>query len=437
MTDIKEIKRKFFNSHKLGTGEVYLILKENPEIDFSNQIIKAAVRNYAFDPQCENRAWYINNIIKKTKQKDKIINKVLHILNDTKYDNHEYALDLLCNLTVLFYKNGYEQAKIILYQRAEKNVNEDYPICGFYQLIEMDGLSGLLKVAEITGKIISKDADFTEDGWMVDSFQARNKRIDVYSELEQAGRSNKFIKLFYQTISGNKVRQPKRKKKTYNYETITVDIINNKRLYLTEERVNSVSNEDFEKLAKDFLTEKGKSRKEKYLYIFSKRKFPFDYKYLFKIVMKPNPRDTRIVEYALEALQYFKSEEIRSLVINKLKGEKFRIDYLPLLVSNYQEGDAELLCKIANKSTYTHALNYIFADIYKANMAKECREPLEIIYNKMNCGICRINIIETLAKNGVLSTHIFRELQYDCDKDVRSFYKKNKQTYEHTIKRIE
>ena len=64
MKNTAHIKRQFFNSLKRGTGEAYLIAKENPTIDFSNLIIKGALTNYAYDGQSENsRAQYIFDLI--------------------------------------------------------------------------------------------------------------------------------------------------------------------------------------------------------------------------------------------------------------------------------------------------------------------------------------------------------------------------------------
>jgi hypothetical protein len=139
-------------------------------------------------------------------------------------------------------------------------------------------------------------------------------------------------------------------------------------------------------------------------------------------------------------LKYFKNDEIRDFVLAKLKSNKRKIaEYLPLLVSNYQKGDYKLLNDIVNRAdnpNLIHSLNYYFVDIYKANPTKECKEPLELIYNKMNCGICRINIIRILSDNEVLSDSIFNELQHDSDDEVRQFYRKKKKNYGNTNKRI-
>lgn len=57
---MSDIKSRFFDSLKRGTGEAYLILKENPTVDFSTYVIKGALRNFAYDGQSESsRAQYI------------------------------------------------------------------------------------------------------------------------------------------------------------------------------------------------------------------------------------------------------------------------------------------------------------------------------------------------------------------------------------------
>lgn len=53
------LREKFRSAIKRGTGETHLIMMENPKMDFSSDIIKAALTNYAYDSQSEgSRADY-------------------------------------------------------------------------------------------------------------------------------------------------------------------------------------------------------------------------------------------------------------------------------------------------------------------------------------------------------------------------------------------
>ena len=73
MNETTEIKRKFYNSLKRGTGEAYVIAKNNPTIDFSNYVIKGVLKNFAYDGQSEgSRAQYIFDIISTTQKQTKI-----------------------------------------------------------------------------------------------------------------------------------------------------------------------------------------------------------------------------------------------------------------------------------------------------------------------------------------------------------------------------
>lgn len=221
MTNSTNIKRQFFDSLKRGTGEAFFILKDNPTIDFSDLIIKGAINNYAYDTQCEDsRAFYINGLIKKSKQKNKIIDAVLNELQKQKDDF--YNLDQMCDLAVYFYKRGRQEAADALRKRFDKNLKKDYQFCGQGQLMEIDGLSGLLTVAETIGEILYNDTNDSESCWRVDNFQKKNKSIDVYAELEKAGKKNKYIKAYLISILKDRNTKTERHTKIerWSYELV-------------------------------------------------------------------------------------------------------------------------------------------------------------------------------------------------------------------------
>ncbi len=429
MTNTADIKQQFVNSLKRGTGEAYLILKDNPTIDFSDLIIKGAVTNYSYDNQSEgSRANYIYRFIQKSKQKDKIIKAVLTKLQSEKKDY--YGLDQMCDLAVKFYKAGYIDAKTALYNRFEKNILDGYEFCGEEQLMEIDGINAVLKVAEIVGKTLFENPDFYEDSWRIDDFQKRNKSVDVYTELNKASAKNKYIKAYYNSIIANKWTIPRRRKiKRFTYELIKEKIENEEYGFLSSKRNNELTEIEVEKLATEFLTEKDNQKKEKYLRFFSSRKFPFSYKPIFQIANGKNPKGTRMVEFAVEALKHFSAKDIRQLALNKLNTIKNPCDYLNLFVSNYKKGDYKLLTEIANRSDdydFIHSIVFGFIDIYEANSTKECKEPLEIIYSKINCGLHRKDIVKILFDNNVMSDKIFAELEFDSEHEVRKMYRQYK-----------
>jgi hypothetical protein len=75
--------------------------------------------------------------------------------------------------------------------------------------------------------------------------------------------------------------------------------------------VEDLSKEEVVQLANSFFSEADKYVQARYLMFFRASKFSFDYQPLLKIAREKNPRNTRLVEFALEALQYFSADEIR------------------------------------------------------------------------------------------------------------------------------
>jgi hypothetical protein len=424
------IRKQFFSSIKRGTGEAYIIFQNHPKINFSDLIIKGAIKNFAYDEQCEgSRAKYIYGLIKKDKWRLKIIAEVLKNLEIEKEDY--YSLDQMCDLAILFYKAGHINAMMSLHKRFDKNGIGGYESCGQDQIIELGGLVGLLKVAEFRGKMLLKNKNDWEDSWIVDEFQRKNKKIDVCYELKMASKINNFIAAYYNSIVQNKINRPRIKKiKRFSYELIKRKIDNNKLFIISGERANELTEDEVRKLANEFLKEKDSKRKESYLRFFSASKFPFDYKPILKIATGRNPRGTRLVEFALKALGQFSNKEIRNFAITRIKNVENPCNYLCLLICNYKKGDNRLLSEIANRSDnydYVHSIVDEFVNIYKANPTPECKQPLELIYKKMNCGIHRIDIINLLSKNRVLSENIINELQYDSYNPVRKLFRKIKQ----------
>lgn len=429
MNDTANIKRQFFDSLKRGTGEAYILLKENRHIDFSDLIINGAIKNYSYDNQSEgSRADYIYRLIRNSKQKDKIVKSVLTKLLSEK--NDDYGLDQMCDLAVKFYKAGYSEAKEVVYKRFEKNVLDDYSFCGTEAIMELYGVEGVLKVAELVGKILKENSDDYESSWRIDDFQKRNKQVDIYKELEKASLQNEFIKVYYNSIQQNKWTLPRHRKiKRFTYKLVKEKMESKRFGFLSSDRNNELTENEVEKLANEFLTEKDNQKKELYLRFFSARKFPFDFTPIFKIANERNPNNTRLVEYAIEALKHFKADEIRQFAIDRIKTKKNPADFLCLLVSNYKNGDYKLLTEVINRSNdydYIHSIVFGIIEIYEANPTKECQEPLELIYHKMNCGLHRIDIVKLLIENKVLSDKLLKELEFDSDDDIRKIYRRKK-----------
>ena len=427
MSTLIEIKKDFWNSIKCGTGKAFIIQKTYPNINFKREIYKAAIINYAYDRQCEgNRAFYIHQFIKRTKDSNDLQKMILDrfaIENDDFYN-----LDQMYDLAVLFYDNGKGNISVpeILRNRftISPAIHNEY--CGEDQILKVFGIDGVLIIANVIGKQLLENKGPSPCSRKIEEFQKKNKGINVFEQLEINSKNNGFVRKYYESITNN--RQPifKRKKiKKYTYQLISQRIKENKFKIISAERANELSDIEVINLSKDFINEKSISLKEGYLNFFRNRKFPLDIKYLLSILETKKYKNTYFLDLACESLKFFKSKELRELLFTKIDQLDKSPEYLYLLMSNYEDGDGVFLNGIIDKCKNQHSihrLTFILLDIYQFNNTMDCKGPLLKLYDILTCGLCRKNVIEILYNNGVLSDSILMEIKYDSQLVTKKNY---------------
>ena len=306
------IRKRFKSAIKRGTGEAHLIMKSNPAMDFTNDIINAALTNYSYDNQSEgSRATYVFELIELSQNKEKIKKAIIHGLLTERQDT--WALDQLFDLSALFAKQGDKAAKKAIYKRFYKKTIQGSEWVGQDAILEMDGLEGLKYIAETKGKIIANNPEEYDDSFMVDFFQEENPTLKVYEELEKASESNNYIRIYLDSIKKHKFEQTKRERPIYNYEIVKERIDKDIIVPLAPAYSKDLSDTDIQKLANDFLNEQIRGKLEKYLRVFDKIKYPYDYSRILEIAKRPNNKKDSLIEYAVNALRYFSGNDIRDL----------------------------------------------------------------------------------------------------------------------------
>jgi hypothetical protein len=420
----KNLKNQFLNSLTRGTGEAYLIAKGNPNIDFSNQIIKGALNIFAYDGQCEgNRAQYIFDIISTSKQKNKIRKAILKGL--AKENDDTWNLTHLFALTKLYAEKGDTEAKQAIYDRFLNNPIFGSDWVGYSEILELDGFDGLLYISEKFGKYLEQNPDDWQDDSIISEFQEENKHLNVYNKLEKKAKKNKFIRIYLDAVYRNNNSRKKNNSKPTIFKDIIDEIYNSKPI-LSFRRKNNLTEEEVTLIAEKLIIETNKSKIEKLLSIFDRYRFPLDSEVILNFATQKRSSKYSIVENALYALQHLESKSIRRFALDKIQNSKNPIDYLEILVSNYKKGDHKILTEIVAKTNdedKIESLAGIFTEIFKANKTKKCKEPLEILYNKMNCGIHRNGIIEILTESAVLSKKIKKEMKFDSYLKTRELVK--------------
>lgn len=421
------IKQQFRQSIRSGTGAAYFLARDNPAIDFSKEIIQAALANLSYDNQSEgDRSDYVARLANLSARKPDIIERILQGLATERED--VWALEQLFNLAATFAEQGVGKARRAVRRRYLRPPSEHADWCGADALIRVYGVRGLMVVAKARGRAMVENSADHEDSFLVDGFQELHPEIDVRAEMARAATSDEHIKKYLDEVERSRLSATQRPKPSPGtYELVKAIVDSGRPRYVPPGRVRGLSAADVQKLADDFLKETDLAKRERYLNLFSKTKYPFDHQPILEMARGTVSRKNRLAEQACRALRYFRADDIRQFAVEKLRRTNRPVVYLPLLISNYRDGDHLLLAGIADKHknmNTVHALACEYIDIFRANTTRRCRGPLELLYEKLNCGMHRCDLLEILQDNGVLSDKLLHEMVFDSYDGVRALHER-------------
>jgi hypothetical protein len=405
------LNKKFLYALKKGTGEAYKILKKHPNIDFSDEIIAGAVKNLAYDAQCEgSRGEYIFGLIQLSQQKEKIRAEIFAAFEAVANEN--WDVHQLYNILSLY---NDAQARAAIYKRFEKDAANGFED-GETTILKLDKLAGLQRIIAARERLCAeKDENFYDNiTYLMDRFQDDKPTIDFRGVVSD---------IYLEKYEEMKAKQATRPSSYgFDYEKVVEKIKNNEFIHFRRHNLTDI---DIKKLADDFLKETDKKKWVNYLSLFSHVQFPYHYEFIFNMIKDKNAKKDNLLTNGIDALAFFQSPAIREYALEKLSERVVSEDYMVLLMNNYEESDSKMLSEAAQKTRSQdklHELMGSFMKIYRNNYTKSCKMPLEILYQKTTCALCRCEILEILHKNEVLSDEILSEMQYDCNANIRELY---------------
>ncbi|MFA6072328.1 MAG: hypothetical protein WC810_27515 [Janthinobacterium sp.] len=419
MNQTTQIKRQFRSSIRRGTGEANLLIRKNPKIDFSADIIKASLRNFAYDGQCEpSRAPYLFELICLSGQREKIRQAVLRGLATEHADT--WSLSQLFDLGKIFAQQGDGEARKAVYDRFFNNPIEGADWMGYAEILELDGVEGLKFIAEKIGRSLVNNPDDWQDMSIIAHAQEINPQIKVIQVLEEAGQSNPFIRTYLENVQRTEDEAKPDTRKVTGEKNVVEEILSVKMHPDLSKR--NLSDAELQLIAERLLVEKNNTNKEKLLAVFGEVRFPLDEQVILEFASDKARSQNRIANLALDALTFLTSESIRTFVFERIHRSNNPGPLSRVLKSNYKKGDGKLLAELVGRykrEDVIESLAISYVDVYKSNRTKECKEPLEALYNKLTCAIHREDIVKLLIENDVLSDQIKEEIEFDCEDSTR------------------
>ncbi|MDF7812294.1 hypothetical protein [Hymenobacter sp. YC55] len=422
MNETTRIKRIFRNVIQRGTGRAHLLIRDYPKVNFSHEILKAAVNNYAYDPQCEgSRGPYIVELINMCTQKEILTQRVLQKLLEQK--ENTWGLDQLFDIARILAQAGNMEARTIFYKRLALGSLPEYACAGIYEAVELDGIEGMKRAAEVIGQVLATDYNETEDDSLIKYTQDENPGVRVEDELHKAAQTNEYIARYLVAVNKSRHQESEQPPGTaLGFQFIQQIIAQKLKQRLFKSVTNRLTRKQVRELADACMLETDRARQSIYMQVFRYVKFPYGYELLLTLAQQPPRPNDRLVEDAVMALQFFKAPAIREFALVALNSSKTPSLYVDLLINHYRQGDHTLLHQLAEQAKTELEIENLASSyclIYRKHKTKQCLKPLNKIYHRMNCGIHRGQVVEIMLRRGVLPNKIRDEVLFDSYTSVR------------------
>ena len=406
-----------------GLGRALLYLRDHDAAPHREAILHARLHNTVFDRQVNgSNAEYIFEAIGLTGEATLYRDRLLEALRQPADEHH---LRQICDLLRCFAQQGDRIARQALYDAFDQ---DEAIYETMFAIVELDGLSGFLHVADGVGASAEEDEEFWEGAYFLNQLDEKYGKEIARKSVAAAAMENPRIAAYLAAIEKEETKGASPKRTRFDPKTMGHDELRamaaNKASWSPARLRNwgkRASENDISRLAEDIVAETDPVKLHAYLCVFAERPFPNGPTPLFKFV---DSSDGRVVHAAISALGTFRHPEVRGLALTLLNTHRAWAA-LDLLVSNYEEDDHLLVERaLAQPAEQDEDEQHWFEMgvlvLFEQYPSVAATPSLRFIYERGRCFMCRYGTVELLHRLGTLPETIRRECEFDADFDLRA-----------------
>jgi hypothetical protein len=415
---------KFRDALQKGLGRAVLYVKEHGAEKVQDDILHACLRNLSYDPQIEgHRVRYLFSLIDLTKNDLFYCQRILEALPNVTNNWDEYQL-----ITLLrgFAQRGDEAARKALYAKFEEQQIGD-PWSASEQIIELDGLEGLLYVVETLGARLLREPDFTEDSYMIRQAYEQFGEETVTAALLERAESSDNVRAYLDKVVNNQeiaIRPFSRQRLELTLANILSQIETGAerfgRYYYL--RVgHDAREEDIEPLFTGLLSETRTDQLLRYLWLFTKRAVPRLDKRLFELALSEAEDLQRAAIGVIANIQDPSVHDFALRLLEEQPHSAYR-DAIELFAKNYQAGDHKFIESLLDSRSDPDAIHGLGLDLI--NLAEEqpyqeLKNCVLWVYEHTPCAHCRSEVVRILIKRNWASEVLLLECLWDVFDETR------------------
>jgi hypothetical protein len=410
----------------LGLGRAVLFLQTNDSAPYRDDILSTCLHNDVYDNQVNgSRPEYLFDIVRASTDEYYIRTRLIEAMAHLEDGGDGWMVSILMRM---FAQEGDQEAREALINSIERDPTEDHPALG--QMIELDGLAGLVFVAECLGDRGSSDPGYSDnDALLADAIDRFGEDI-VWQTLDARSGASSQVSLFTNLARerrewrASNPRPERTRASDLGFEQFRslIDDASMSR-YFPQGWGLAASDSDLRLAAEELtkLSEDDTYRLVRYLRIFRLRPFPLSHSVLIRLWTNGNEE----VRYgAVAALSKLQHPDVRQLGLQLTKSDDPRLRGLALnlIYTDPQPDDHVVMEAIIDRETDENALHQIGMSVLGAADLCQSNGPTDAllkVYERGPCAFCRESVVKRLIELDALPRSIADECLFDQNLETR------------------
>ncbi|MDR7305874.1 hypothetical protein [Rhodoferax saidenbachensis] len=387
-------------------------------------IVAACVSCLTYDPQCEaERAPWLFSIIERAKLNTKVVQAIEATVQEPTPENHRDMYQRSAILKELA-AAGSNEARRVLYSSLVR-LSGTSDVIAAEQIVALDGMEGLMRVARQLGRWLQADPDFWVDDWLSAQFDASNGSEGGLAALEREAQVDPDVASYLagmrRTLESQSGSSSHFGAAAYTGAEIVEHVKKNPKdqCHWFRRWGAQASSDQREMVFAALLASDEPEHVKRLFRCFTKTGVPrFDNR-LLRWIADP---DELVRWAAVRAMAPTKQIELRQAAL-RLIADGDMANGITLLVNNFEANDFALCAghlKALDDADEAHHLVGELLDLCEAHKGMDALECLLYVYELSPCSTCRRRAVELLIDADTAPAWVLAESAFDADPDTRA-----------------
>jgi hypothetical protein len=417
---------EFADALKKGKGRAFMQVRDRGDTGIESELLHACLHSLAYDTQCEgDRGSWMMDLIECIKSPDLYYQSIVSSFIAT---TEFWDVSQLSTMLTLLAKRNYPGARDLLYRKFGLQEFRESSTIGA-DLIELDGIEGMLHVAETIGKRIQSDSDYWENNYLTSWVCELLGKEETAEALQEAAKSNPSIKAYIDNIIATSgclfLSDEERKPSSVSKETVSLQEFLSEiekapkraaKGYCLRFGRNATS-VDTKKLIAYLANEQDREKSLRCLWVFRIAELPEVPDFMLAYAVSA---DDELRSAALTALANTESAVVREFALELLNDGK--LEAIELFKKNYADGDLQRIMQKLHTNDSDDKIHSFSVDILQIcgnQNSPEAVDCLLWLYENTPCAMCRNDAISNLIAIKKLPLAVAMECMWDCYEDTR------------------